>query len=55
MWKELNHILESDIGIEIRNVDLHRAVGALFGGRVCKTSRKMLGNQYNGKDTISRL
>lgn len=26
--EEMKHILESDMGIEIRNVDLHRAVGA---------------------------
>ena len=53
--EEIKHTLESDMGIEIRNVDLHRAVGALFGGRAYKTSRKMFGNQYDGKDTRKKV
>lgn len=53
--EEMKHILESDMGIEIRNVDLHRAVGVFFGGRACKTSRKMFGNQYDGKDTRKKM
>ena len=51
----MKQIISNDTEREIRNVDLHRAVAELFGGRAHKNSQKMFGNQCDGKDTRQKV